>query len=119
MREEIQIAVDELGWTHAAGQRFTKVDSFIKETQRLNALACRMSLLPVFLTDDAEINLCAVLMGRVARQPFTFSDGTYIPEGTHLSVAVQATHLDDTNYTDPYIFRPFRFAKTMDGQTKA
>ena len=57
-------------------------------------------------------------MGRVARQPFTFSDGTYIPEGTHLSVAVQATHLDDANYTDPYIFSPFRFTHTMDGQTK-
>ena len=42
-------------------------------------------------------------MGRVACRPFTSSDGTYIPEGTHLSVAVQATHLDDANYTDPYI----------------
>ena len=57
-------------------------------------------------------------MGRVARQPFTFSDGTFIPQGTHLHVAVQATHLDDAYYTDPNAFNPFRFANKMDQQNK-
>jgi cytochrome P450 len=57
-------------------------------------------------------------MGRVARQPFAFSDGTYIPQGTHLCVAGHSTHLDDTNYPDPTIFHPFRFANKADEQNK-
>lgn len=72
------------------------------------------------LVTDFEMigSVCTVQMGRVARQPFTFSDGTFIPQGTHLRVAVQATHLDDAYYTDPSAFDPFRFANKMDQQNK-
>jgi len=52
-------------------------------------------------------------MPRVACQPFTFSDGTHIPKGTHIEVAAAlATHLDDSNYPDPTRFDPFRFVDT-------
>ncbi|GLB41513.1 putative cytochrome p450 [Lyophyllum shimeji] len=90
LREEVQEIVDQEGWTHSAISRMIKVDSFIKESMRLNSLGC-------------------LLMERVARQPFTFSDGTYIPKGTVIAVASQATHLDNANYPDPNVFDPLRF----------
>ncbi|RDB27628.1 Ent-kaurene oxidase [Hypsizygus marmoreus] len=90
MRDEIKEIVDQEGWTHSGLSKMVKLDSFIKESQRLNPLSSSM-------------------MDRVARTPFTFSDGTYIPAGTTLQVAVQAAHLDDTNYDDPTVFDPFRF----------
>jgi len=59
-------------------------------------------------------------MSRLARKPFTFSDGTYIPKGTLVEVAVFATHRDDTNYPEPSKFSPFRFvdknSKENDGR---
>jgi cytochrome P450 len=63
-------------------------------------------------------SVCPVLMGRVARRPFTFSDGTYIPQGTHIHVAVHSTHLDHSNYLDPTNFIPFRFVDKKDEQNK-
>ncbi|KAF5379456.1 hypothetical protein D9615_006552 [Tricholomella constricta] len=90
MREEIQEVVDHEGWTHSGLSHMVKVDSFIKESQRLNSLGCLM-------------------MERVARQPFTFSDGTYIPKGTVITAAAHALHLDETCYQDPSTFDPFRF----------
>ena len=47
MREEIQTVVEEEGWTKAALTRMRKVDSFIRESQRLTGVgACQ---LPLFL----------------------------------------------------------------------
>lgn len=99
MRDEITEVINEIGWTRTALNRLAKVDSFIKETQRLNSIGC-------------------LLMPRVARKPFTFSDGTHIPEGTHIEVAAHATHLDDSNYPDPNRFDPFRFADTTRRENK-
>ena len=41
MRDEINEIVDETGWNRNALNQFARVDSFIKESQRLNALGCR------------------------------------------------------------------------------
>lgn len=38
MREEVQEIVDREGWTHGALNQMVKVDSFIRESQRLNPL---------------------------------------------------------------------------------
>ncbi|KAG5651328.1 hypothetical protein H0H81_009081 [Sphagnurus paluster] len=54
--------------------------------------------------------IVALMMDRFARQPVTFPDGTYIPKGTHLTVAAHALHTDDAAYEDPHTFDPFRFA---------
>ena len=48
-------------------------------------------------------------MSHIAREPFTFSDGTYLPKGTNISVPVHAIHLDESNYPNPTSFVPFRF----------
>jgi len=39
LREEVDAIVQEEGWTKAAIDRMIKVDSFLRESQRLNGLA--------------------------------------------------------------------------------
>ena len=41
---------------------------------------------------------------------FTFSDGTFIPEGTFVGVAVLPTHHDGEYYDNPETFSPWRFS---------
>ena len=87
-----------------------KVDSFIKESQRLNAARCSTS----FHIRRATYNnsppfLPTVSMARIVREPFTFSDGTHLPKGTFIAVPSHANHLDESNYPDATSFVPFRF----------
>jgi len=42
-------------------------------------------------------------------QPYTFADGTRLPEGTLLATAAQARHFDDNIYTSAHIFDGFRY----------
>lgn len=53
-------------------------------------------------------------MMRKAVQNFTFSDGTFIPKGTIVSVAMEGIYKDDDIYPDAQTFRPFRFADMHD-----
>jgi len=57
----------------------------------------------------ALLTVSTVNVRRIVREPFTFSDGTYIPEGTLVAVAAHSVHMDESNYPDPTSFRPFRF----------
>jgi hypothetical protein len=38
LREEVGAAVEELGWTKAAMNKMVKLDSFMKEAQRLSGV---------------------------------------------------------------------------------
>lgn len=38
MREEVEAALSDEGWTHAAINKLSKVDSFIKESLRLSII---------------------------------------------------------------------------------
>ena len=51
-------------------------------------------------------------------QDVTLSDGTFLPEGTYVSVASRPLHHDTENYDDPHLFKPWRFAemRQQDGQ---
>ncbi|KNZ74120.1 Ent-kaurene oxidase [Termitomyces sp. J132] len=90
LRKEIEEALRPDGWTTHALDRMVNLDSFIKETMRLNTLD-------------------ALTTRRIAVVPHTFSDGTYIPQGTHLGLACTPTHLDASRYTSPTTFDAFRF----------
>jgi len=92
LREEVEEVVRSEGWTKAGLDRMHKIDSFIKESQRLHPLS----------------NL---LISRVAVNDFTFSDGTTIPRGTSVSVSSHKIHLNDKVYEDPLKFDGFRFSK--------
>lgn len=46
---------------------------------------------------------------------FTFSDGTFIPEGAYIFAPVMAIHRDDEHYDNPHVFDPWRFSEIRCG----
>ncbi|TFK50189.1 cytochrome P450 [Heliocybe sulcata] len=102
MREEVAAAVNEDGWCRAALQKMRKVDSFLKESERFLGLG-----------------IGTFSLRRKVLKPYTFSDGTTVPVGVHVSAAVQCIHADEENYSDAEVFDGFRFAKLReeDGQS--
>ncbi|PPR05227.1 hypothetical protein CVT24_010333 [Panaeolus cyanescens] len=92
IREEVEEVTGRLGWTKDAIDEMYKVDSFIKETQRLHPLA-------------------TILMSRVAVNDYTFSNGTTVPKGTTVAVSVTSTHFDEQVFANALTFDPLRFFK--------
>ncbi|KAJ7767232.1 cytochrome P450 [Mycena metata] len=82
MREEVELVVKKEGWSKAALNNMVKVDSFLRESQRLN-------------------NGAASVMHRkvVAKEGFSFSDGTIL------------AYLQAANFDHPTKFDGFRFAQ--------
>jgi len=92
LREEVEAITKQEGWTKAALDQMQKLDSFIKESQRLHPGA-------------------AFTMLRLSINDYTFSDGTTIPAGTIVAVPTANFHLDATTYEDPLQFDGFRSLK--------
>ncbi|OSX67199.1 hypothetical protein POSPLADRAFT_1130463 [Postia placenta MAD-698-R-SB12] len=90
LREEVEDIIKEHGWTYNAIKEMWKLDSFMRESQRLCGVT-GVSLMRKVLLD------------------ITLSDGTYIPKGTLVVAASSATHTDKTYYENAEAFVPFRF----------
>ncbi|KAG1757776.1 cytochrome P450 [Suillus lakei] len=86
LREEASAVINQDGWTKAAMSRLNKMDSFLKESQRLSSTTLSM-------------------------RQFVFSDGTVIPNGTHVVVASLPMHLDEEHFESALEFQPFRFSQ--------
>ncbi|KAI0334068.1 cytochrome P450 [Cubamyces sp. BRFM 1775] len=97
LRDEIEPIVSEEGWTKAALGKMWKVDSVMREAQRLNG-----------------INTISVM--RKARKNVVLSDGTHIPQGTLLVAAAMPMHHDEDLYDNAHVFDPFRFARQREGE---
>ncbi|KAF5382325.1 hypothetical protein D9757_008448 [Collybiopsis confluens] len=120
LREEVQACVNEQGWTKAAMGQMRKLDSFMKETQRI-------------------IGVGGLASSRMVMKDFTFSNGIEVPAGTILSSASYSLHHDgvsgllglpiyDLNiltsippqnvYEKPEDLDPFRFSnmRTKEGE---
>lgn len=111
LREEAEAVIRTEGWTKLALNKMVKLDSFIKESQRHSGLTSRKcSDRSVGRQGYLRLTPPAVSINRKALKPFTFSDGTHIPQGTFFNVAVSAIHHDETKYSDPDTFDGFRFA---------
>ncbi|KIK81319.1 hypothetical protein PAXRUDRAFT_15297 [Paxillus rubicundulus Ve08.2h10] len=95
LREEVEAVVKTDGWSKGALGKMRKIDSFLKESQRMEGIDC-------------------VTMPRKASKDFTFSDGTVLPQGSFVAIASQATQLDDAIYENAGKFDPFRFANMRD-----
>ncbi|KAJ7237055.1 cytochrome P450 [Mycena haematopus] len=94
MREEAERVIKEEGWTKAALNNMVKIDSFLRESQRLNP------------------NGPLVMQRRVvSKDGFRFSDGTVLPYGTFLSVAARPVHYDTSKYENAATFDGFRFER--------
>lgn len=97
LREEVEAVIKEEGLTKMSLHKMRKLDSFIKESQRLGGNG-------------------ALTMQRKILQNFTFSDGIVIPKGHLVAVANLPMHLDEENYSDPNKFDGFRFAHLRDSE---
>ncbi|KAF7340466.1 hypothetical protein MVEN_01966900 [Mycena venus] len=94
MREEAERVVAEEGWTKAALNNMVKIDSFLRESQRMN--------------NNGPLGMVRKV---VARDGFRFSDGTVLPQDTYLCVAARPTHYDEANYENAATFDGFRFSR--------
>jgi len=100
LREEVESIVKEQGWTKASILSMRKLDSFLREAQRLRGFS-------------------SLSLARTAVRDFTFSDGTFIPKGTRVAALIRPVNLDKDIYEDPLTFKPFRFARAPEGTTAA
>ncbi|KAJ7124673.1 cytochrome P450 [Mycena crocata] len=107
LREEAARVVGAEGWTKTALGNMHKIDSFLRESQRVNGAG------PVSLMRKV-----------VAKDGFTFSDGTVLPRGAYVSVASRPAQYDPViltlacryffsaaNYENPDVFDGFRFSR--------
>ncbi|KAH9992079.1 cytochrome P450 [Russula vinacea] len=102
LREEVDAVITEEGWTKAGMDKMHKVDSFLRESQRVDGF---------FL----------LTMNRLTLRPFTFSNGVTVPAGTLVSIPAGAAHRDERNYPNAVEFDGFRFAELREnvGDTMA
>ncbi|KAJ0168794.1 Ent-kaurene oxidase, partial [Colletotrichum tanaceti] len=124
LREEVYSVADCEGLIDKSGfLAMTKMDSFMKESQRFNPLL--LSKYPtqrVFRTSYSY--LLIVTFERVVHRPFTLSSGFTIPPHTTIGVPTQAIAMDKMLYPNPETFDPFRFSKLrkeqpeMDGRVQ-
>ncbi|CCL98903.1 uncharacterized protein FIBRA_00910 [Fibroporia radiculosa] len=92
LRDEIETAIAAEGWTKEAIGKMWKLDSFMRESQRLNGIS-------------------GISVIRLALKDVTLSDGTVIPAGTLCGATAEGTHHDEENYKQPHTFNPFRFSE--------
>lgn len=114
LREEIERIVAEEGLTKASLLKMRKVDSFIKECQRMEGFATGGCLISCSLMTRLSSGRVLVFLARKALKDFTFSDGTFVPKGCYVSSASVATHHAEHIYSDPTEFKPFRFSDMPD-----
>ncbi|KAF9237102.1 cytochrome P450 [Melanogaster broomeanus] len=95
LREEVESIVKTEGWSRGSLAKMRKIDSFLKESQRMEGIDC-------------------LGMTRKAMKDFMFSDGTVIPKGTIVAIASRSTQFDDKIYENADMFDPFRFANMRD-----
>jgi len=92
LRHEVETVVAEEGWTKAGIDKMLKIDSFLRESQRISGIGL-------------------LGLGRLALRPFTFSNGVTVPAGTLIAAPSAAIHTDGEIYPNPDEFDGFRFAK--------
>jgi ent-kaurene oxidase len=89
LRDEIRTVAKE-GWDKSAYTKLRKLDSFMKESQRFNP--------PSLLSYH-----------RIMTQSHTLSDGTKLPKGAHIAMAVNAIQNDPEIIENPDVFDGLRY----------
>ncbi|PGH19025.1 hypothetical protein AJ79_00059 [Helicocarpus griseus UAMH5409] len=85
-----QVKNDAPDLPRQALNKLWKLDSFLKESQRLHAVG-------------------QVRLNRAAVVPYTFKDGLHLPAGTQISFLLQVPNLDPDLFPEPQKFNPWRF----------
>ncbi|KAJ8692629.1 hypothetical protein PTI98_009925 [Pleurotus ostreatus] len=93
IRIEVEQALEqEGGWTKSVLNKFTKIDSILREIARFHGLTL-------------------FGMSRRTIADGLLSDGVVIPAGHEVAFDVRRIHFNPEVYRDPYRFDPFRFSK--------
>jgi len=93
IRDEIkEVRKEHSEWTRKSLGLLRKLDSFMKESQRLHTLG-------------------QVTVQRAAATPYTFKDGLHIPRGTQVSFPSQQLNLDADVNPDPEQFDAYRYLR--------
>lgn len=98
------------GWTKTALDKMERVDSFLRESQRLYPIGLSTSFYLLCIQIAFQFCLLAATSTRKALEDFTFSDGTRVPAGTSVSASTTPTHYDGAYYEHPEVFNPWRFS---------
>ncbi|KAI1823896.1 cytochrome P450 [Xylaria intraflava] len=93
LRDEVRLAVKNHGWTDGIYRDLPKMDSFIREINRVH---------PGFSLAVSRI---------VQDRPFVFSDGFTIPPGVRIAFPAEASQHDPEIIGGPAKFDGFRFAR--------
>ncbi|KAI0409332.1 cytochrome P450 monooxygenase [Xylaria palmicola] len=104
LRAELKWALSEdQGWGKTTLGKLKKLDSFVKESQRMNPPS-------------------QLAFNRIVREPMQLKDGTKLPVGTHFSIASDAV-LHDPQYLpgggDPEAFDGFRYSRLREEEANA
>lgn len=112
LREEIDSVIESDGWSKASMQKMKRLDSFLRESSRLNAITLSTSTSYGPKNYDLHIVIFRVMpasLNRYALRDYTFQDGTFIPKGAFVTASLYSLHMDDDNYEDASKFDPWRF----------
>lgn len=109
LRQEVEVAVAEVGWTKAGMDKIQNLDSFLRETQRIDGLGIGSPVSPS--ATQLLMSAVSVMSTRLAVRPFTFSNGVTIPPGTLVAFPHSAIHSSGEIYTNPEEFDGLRFSK--------
>lgn len=110
MREEIRASVAEHGWTDKMLNNIPKVDSFLRETNRLYPNGVSESL-SRSNNQSVNTNRSVTAARTVMDQPYQFHDGFTLPVGARIAFPSRAIMCDSDNFENPYEFDGFRFAR--------
>jgi cytochrome P450 len=96
LREEIE-SVWDAGWDESSYARLHKLDSVLRESQRMSP--------PTVLG-----------LKRLFKQPYTFSTGLHIPQGTYVALPTMAIENDPDHTADPETFDGLRSYRLLQGE---
>jgi cytochrome P450 len=113
LRQEVEAVIREEGWTKAGIDKMYKIDSIIRETQRIDGLSFRsLDSFPKYEMLIRSLFLSRpVALSRIALRPFTFSNGVTVPAGTFVAIPGTAVQTDERTHPNRDEFDGFRFAK--------
>ncbi|KAG6025447.1 hypothetical protein E4U40_002670 [Claviceps sp. LM458 group G5] len=112
LRQEMIIALADGGWQKTTLNRLYKLDSLLKESQRLSPVflrGCPIEPHYYYLYTDNKV----VTFNRIFHEPINLSDGTHLPSGTRIAVPSHAMLQDPLHVpgrSPPTKFDAFRYS---------
>ncbi|KZV70298.1 cytochrome P450 [Peniophora sp. CONT] len=101
MREEIERVVAAEGWSKLTLTKMHRVDSFIREAQRVDSITMLNTM-------------------RWVMKPFMFSNGACVPPGYEITSAAEMLQLDSAHHGErAAAFDPWRWAKIREDESEA